>query len=376
MVRLFGSQLGKVGKKRRKRIKSIFTIVLIIVVIILIVLFGILLGGISTNYNPQAVEQLEVHGDASGTVLLGKNYRVTTLNIGYCGINASADAYLHGGKSSAAASKRIVETNLSDIERYLMESESDFILLQDVDQRSKRSYSVNQKAFFESLPAYASVFAHNYRVNFLLTPLTKPTGAIDCGMQVLSKTGILDAERHKLTGSTASMASSFDYDRCFIAARYEVENKKELVLVNVMFSPAGDGKGVREKQMEALKEYIRDEYKKGNYVIVGGDWGSELPGTRAADYGFSGKRPERYASFPEDIAFENFFWSIGKESPTFRFANTPYKPGKSYIANMDGFLVSDNVFIENTETVDLEFKNTNHNPVEFRFQLLDGSKKK
>jgi hypothetical protein len=66
---------------------------------------------------------------------------------------------------------------------------------------------------------------------------------------------------------------------------------------------------------------------------------------------------------------QNWQWAIDEKIPTYRLLNTKYIEGETQVGIIDGFLVSPNIKIESIETMDLKFKNTDHNPVIITFQL-------
>ena len=52
---------------------------------------------------------------------------------------------------------------------------------------------------------------------------------------------------------------------------------REPVLVNLHLEAYDDGEG-KIAQTNQLRDYIEDEYAKGNYVIAGGDFNQVFPG--------------------------------------------------------------------------------------------------
>ena len=64
-----------------------------------------------------------------------------------------------------------------------------------------------------------------------------------------------------------------------IVNRVKTTNNKELVLINLHMSAYDKGGEFRQKQLNMLEEVLQDEYKKGNYVIAGGDWNHVIPTT-------------------------------------------------------------------------------------------------
>ena len=54
--------------------------------------------------------------------------------------------------------------------------------------------------------------------------------------------------------------------------------------------------------------------------------------------------------------------------PSCRNADGPYNENQ-YVLTVDGFIVSDNVTVVNSDVYDLQFKYSDHNPVYMNFKL-------
>jgi endonuclease/exonuclease/phosphatase family metal-dependent hydrolase len=100
-------------------------------------------------------------------------------------------------------------------------------------------------------------------------------------------------------------------------------------------------------------------------VIAGGDWNHGLPEARPTTM----PRPSWYVELPADFTPPGFRWAIDPTRPTVRASSTPYRPGLSFTATIDGFLVSANVEVRGVAVRDLGFRNSDHNPVRAEFVL-------
>ena len=125
---------------------------------------------------------------------------------------------------------------------------------------------------------------------------------------------------------------------------------------------SGEGKIAQTKQ---LREFIESEYRKGNYVITGGDFNQCFPGALEA---YPNTHEELWlpGGLDDDLLPEGFAFKYDLSVPTCRLLNQPYDESdevntQHYV--IDGFIVSPNVEVESVETVDLGFENSDHNPV-------------
>ena len=70
----------------------------------------------------------------------------------------------------------------------------DFVLLQEVDIASTRSFFVNQAELAaQALPDYDRVFASNFHSAHLLYPFSEPHGSVEAGLLTLSRYAIEDS---------------------------------------------------------------------------------------------------------------------------------------------------------------------------------------
>jgi hypothetical protein len=145
----------------------------------------------------------------------------------------------------------------------------------------------------------------------------------------------------------------------------------EWVVINAHLEAWDDG-NIRKQELAFLKELALSEYKRGNYVIVGGDWNSVLP--RIAIQQFSSKEGPgpNVRNLPEDIFPPDWTWGIDRSRPSNRRTNAPYREGVSYVTVIDGFVASPNVRIDSVRTAPLEFADTDHEPVFIQVTSVSG----
>ena len=120
-----------------------------------------------------------------------------------------------------------------------------------------------------------------------------------------------------------------------------------------------------------LKQFIKAEYDKGNYVIAGGDFNQEFPGALET---YPNTHPDLWSPGTLDDSMIPSGWSFAYDtsSPSCRLLNQPYDPSDTantqyYV--IDGFILSPNVKLETVKTLDEGFKNSDHNPVQIKVTL-------
>ncbi len=346
-----------------KIIRPLIYLVLILVgAFILFLLYATL-----DDFKPKAVSDQAIECKAD---ILSDSLRLKLLiwNIGYAGLDASMDFFYDGGKKMRPDRVEVL-SNLEGIQSSLAPySGYNFILLQEVDQNSKRSYHVNQyEAIKNQFSAYSAYFGKNYEVGFVPIPLTEPMGRVKSGVMTLSLTCPLSVERHSFPGNYSWPVKLFMLDRCFLVSRYQLSNQKELLIINTHNSAYDDG-SLRAQQMNHLSAYLLAEYEKGNYIIVGGDW-NQTP------FGFEPELPshrfdnENLSYIEKDYPAAGWHWAYDPELPTNRRVATPYDRANSLTTVIDCFLASPNVELSKVKTVDLDFQYSDHQPVQVEASL-------
>ncbi|MEA3461429.1 MAG: endonuclease/exonuclease/phosphatase family protein [Bacteroidota bacterium] len=289
-------------------------------------------------------------------------------NIGYAGLDASMDFFYDGGKQMRP-SREGVMANMEGITVTLEPyRDVDMILLQEVDQNSKRSYHQNQYQLIQDqFEGYHSSFGKNYDVGFVPIPLSEPMGKVESGLMTLSRECPTRVERHSFPGNYSWPMKLFMLDRCFLVSRYQLNNQKELVVINTHNSAYDDGT-LRAQQMSFLSTYLLSEYEKGNYVVVGGDWNQtpfglepELPSHRFDT--------EDLIFIEKDYPAPGWHWAYDASLPTNRRVAFPYDQTSSLTTIIDCFLLSPNMEPEEVKTIDLGFKYSDHQPVHLKARL-------
>lgn len=282
-------------------------------------------------------------------------------NIGYCGLNKEMDFFYDGGKNVRPLKEK-VKDNIHGVKLFLQENmNTDFILFQEIDRDSKRSYHFNQfDTIADMFPDRNCTYGVNYDVFFVPTPPTDPMGSVDGGLMTVSKYIPTNTVRFSFPGNYSWPMGLFMLDRCFLVNRYNLSNDKELILINTHNSAYDDGT-LKKQQMEYLKLFLTEEYEKGNYIIVGGDWNQCPP-----DFTPKFKKNIMDNQVRTDIQkdyLEGWNWLYDNSLPTNRRVSTPYSEGTSLTTVIDFYLVSPNIETVSVENIDTGFEFSDHQPV-------------
>lgn len=350
----------------KKPLKWLAWIMLTLIAVLAIFLIYIT----AIDYKPPAQVELHTNNNNSPMLKQGEPFTVTTFNIGYAGLDQGQDFFMDGGTMSRSSSKGQTETNLNAITDFLSDTGSNLYILQEVDVNSSRSNKINQvKKISQSLQGYSDTFAYNYKMPWVPVPLTHPMGAVQSGLLTLSTFKSTSHTRFNLPGKESWPVQLFELDRAFIESRFPVDNGKELVLINLHLSAFDKGGTIRKQQLDFLEDYINQEVENDNYFIIGGDWNHSLPGTDHNTFPTKQEWPQWLQPFPDTFGPGDFQWAIDPNTPSVRTLDVAYQEGLNFLAVIDGFLVSPNVEIADVTGHDLNFENSDHNPVTGKFIL-------
>ncbi|MFA5327581.1 MAG: endonuclease/exonuclease/phosphatase family protein [Prolixibacteraceae bacterium] len=339
------------------------------ILLALILSFGLFIGYSSlTWYNPP--QELTVAENVNpDTIPRDLVLRILSWNIGYAGLGDNMDFFYDGGHKVRDSYERTT-ANVDSVKRFLKRNTAcDFVFLQEVDIRSKRSYRINEKDTFENQAALSSSFAVNYKVKFVPIPVLSPMGSVNSGIMVLGKYHPENSKRYAFPGMFSWPTRLFQLRRCMLVNRYPVANGKEFVLINSHFSAFDDG-SLKRQEMNYMKDFVQAEFGKGNYVVVGGDWNQSPPDFPLTKFGENYKSDNFLLNnIPEDFMPDGWKWAFDPSTPTNRYLNESYSPGKTFCCLIDLFLVSPNVEVLQNKTTNLNFRNSDHNPIAMEFRL-------
>ena len=350
------------------------------VFVLLSILFSVLLiyiGYVYVSYHRVADDQpLKIVSNAKKSELsFNQEYKVTTYNIGYGSYPPDYTFFMDGGEKSKAESKQSVINAVNGAIGAIQTQAPDFALFQEVDEMATRSRGVDEVAQIgEAFNHYDQVFAINYDSAYLMYPVLDPIGKSKSGLLTLSNTTIIESQRYSLPIET-NFNKFFDLDRAFTVSEIPVENGRSLMLYNVHLSAYLKDQAIQKKQLVTLFDHMENEYKKGNYVVCGGDFNHDLldssnevfKNDRSEDYSWLQRFPKE--TLPTGLQVVNYEESA-RETPSVRNLDKPYVEGESFIALIDGFIVSQNIKAQKIAVVNTDFLYSDHNPVQLSFQLV------
>ena len=324
------------------------------------------------EYRPKSEEKVSVNGQASKTLSEGDTITVLSWNTGYCALGETADFFMDGGTHVSTSTKAQVKENIEGIASVFNSVKPDVAILQEIDISSKRSHKINEKKeLLSRIKGYQDSYALNYKVLYVPYPL--PTiGKVSCGLLSLSDFNSTESKRIALPCPFTWPMRVCNLKRCLLINRIPLENSsKELVVVNLHLEAYDSGEG-KIAQTKLLRSILEEEAAKGNYVIAGGDFNQAFSNMDNSAY--PAVSDEMWIPGIIDVSeFQQGLTFIQDNSvPSCRSLDKPYagadKNNFQYYM-IDGFIVSPNVKVEQVNTLDMQFKNSDHNPVVMKVTL-------
>ena len=367
------------NKQISKRIKQLLGGLFLFFILYLVVVIA---HGTIYDYQPKERINLEV-SSANTSALAGDTLDLMIWNIGYAGLGAKQDFFYHGGLAFVAGGKTVqpkkdhVAENLAGIKQIIQENPVDFYLLQEVDISSKRSHHIDlYEEISNGLSDYSTSFATNFNVRRVPVPLLQPWnayGSMLSGLATFTRYQPQEVTRIQLPGEFNWPNRLFTLDRCLAVSRFPLTNGKELILIN-LHNSAFDRKGkLKSQQVKFFQELVLEEYKKGNYIVAGGDWNQSPPYFQFD--GFMKNRDKnklkQNRNIPEDLLPPDWTWAYDPTVPTNRNNSNTYIPGETFVTLIDFFLFSPNVRVLKVEGIDHRFAWSDHQPIKAKIMLLN-----
>lgn len=355
--------------------KQLFLFIGILLISAILYVSGMILFGIATKFRPAPIEQVAIINPKSGTPnpesVSDSTFTLLTWNLGYGGLGKEVDFFYDGGKM-VTSPKAHVEKNVAGIKNFLAENKDvDFIMLQEVDRDSKRSWKIDEaNEFAKVLPQHNYAFTVNYDVKYLPFPFTDPIGKVYGGLQTLSKFTPIECKRIALPGITDFPRKIFYLERCLLMQRYKLTNGKDLIVINTHFEAYDDG-SVKKKQMALAKKILEAEYAKGNYVILGGDWNIAPPSFNVHTWEKVPEHDQLYLMNNDANFIPGWKYTYDSTTPTNRKNNFAFNPDKTFTTIIDYYFTSPNIDIEEVKGVPMGFDFSDHQPVKLKIKLKE-----
>jgi endonuclease/exonuclease/phosphatase family metal-dependent hydrolase len=344
--------------------KMVLTIGILISTLLLFFI-GFLAWQTLTEFKPEVEEKIF---ENANSVAIPDTFTIVSWNIGYCGLGEEMDFFYEGGKMVRPEKSQYYNYREDVLRQIKSFDTTTFILLQEVDSIARRSYHDNQLAHLRGNLPHDLFFSVNYDA-WVPVPVSEPMGKVIAGVATLTSVTPISVSKVYFETSYKWPKSLFMLKRCFLETRFKTREGKELVIINTHNSAFEDASQLREKELAKLKKLMIQEYEKGNYVIVGGDWNQNPPGYDTTHV-MEIYRPEVITpSIPSDFLPNDWIYAYDNHHTTNREVKTPYMQGVTGSSAIDFFILSPNINLQFVRVIPTGYKESDHQPVIARVWL-------
>lgn len=259
-----------------QRIKRILVRILVSVIVIV----GILLALVWViTFHPAAVQAEAVTCADNPPILQPEqSLKVLTNNVQYMS-GKNYFFWYEGGEDERASPEDIAQT-IEEVARIIREENPDIVLLQEVDDGSKRTDYEDQLArLLGLLSADYKCHTSAFYWKAAFVPHPSIMGAISQKLSVISKYRLQQATRYQLPLTPDNLlAQQFKPKQAILEVRLPVDEGEDFVLLTTHLEVANRGAEVMQNQVTAVNDRLDALSRTGNPWLIGGDFNLLPPG--------------------------------------------------------------------------------------------------
>lgn len=235
-----------------------------------------------TEYRPAGHETVETFGPAGTPPLVpGQPFTVMCWNLQFAG--SRRHHFFYDGGPAVHVPPEDVEQTVAGIASLLAEQAPDIALLQEVDRDADRTGRVDQlRRYLDSGPGLSWASTPYHRSPYVPHPLPQPMGRVDLHLSMLSRRGLLDAERTALPLlDEPRIRQMFNLKRALMTAAVPIAGGRVLRIANTHLSAFSHGDGTLAKQVAVLRTWMQSQPADQPWILAG-DFNLLPPGDTAA----------------------------------------------------------------------------------------------
>jgi endonuclease/exonuclease/phosphatase family metal-dependent hydrolase len=187
------------------------------------------------------------------------------------------------GPDERPSSADLTET-LTAVAQIIEDEDPDVILLQEIDDGSKRTDHVDQlRDLLTLLPETYCCHASAFYWKAAFVPHRRIMGAVGMKLSTVSKYRISEARRHRLPALPLDpVTRQFHLKRSILETRLPLTDGRSLVMLNTHLESFDREASVRQRQMYRIKSLLSRLNREQFPWVIGGDF-NLLPSTAAYD---------------------------------------------------------------------------------------------
>ena len=343
-------------------------IALFVLGVLVAVFLIFLLTAVITDYRPAGREVLQDRSGISSdtTEVLPDSLSILCWNIGYGGLGDDMDFFYDGGTQVRTSRERTL-ANIDGIITEIRRHNPDIILLQEVDECSRRTYRINEVEMLRvAFPDYHIFLGYNYKSFFVPIPLKAPMGKVASGVVLMSRTAPEEVVRWQYPSRFPWPVSMFNLKRCLLTASFRKADGGSIIIGNT-HNTAYDTGNMRTAETGFIGEMTKKLRSGGIPFIIGGDW-NQYPPAYTPSQDEDSNPHFSTVRLDEDLLGGTGRIIYDRQTKTLRHLNTVFGP-ESVLTVTDYFYVSPDIRVDTMQAIDLRFRYSDHQPAVLRIKL-------
>ncbi len=236
-----------------------------------------------TTFHPAEVQNEKFTSTQNAPELeKGKEYKILSWNVQYMAGKNYVFFYdeWDGSGPDTRPTQADIRTTFKRVAEIIKSENPDIILLQEMDDNSKRTDFENQtKELLKLLPAEYSSYSDTYYWKAAFVPHPKIMGAVGLKLAVISKYRITNAVRHQLPLMPNNyIVESLQFKRAVLETVLPVKNGGTISLMTTHLDAFAQGTDTMQQQVKYVSNLLSGMDSKNQNWIIAGDFNLIPPG--------------------------------------------------------------------------------------------------
>jgi endonuclease/exonuclease/phosphatase family metal-dependent hydrolase len=272
------------------------------IIFVLVILLAVFLW--LAVYHPSALQPEKVYSsDNLPQLNPGQKLKILNWNVQYMASKNYIFFYdiLDGSGPDTRPSKKDIDWTLKEVAKIIVEEDPDIILLQEVDEGSKRTDFEDQlKRLLTLLPKHYAAHTSCWYWWVYFVPHPRIMGKVGMKQCVISKYQIKSAIRHQLPLIETEnwFVQQFNLKRAIQEVHFPVKNRKDFIVFNTHLSAFAQGSKNMENQIRQTHTLLTQSTALGHSWVIGGDFNLLPPGKA---YSMAPPRQQKYYNPKSEI---------------------------------------------------------------------------
>ncbi|MEM7184371.1 MAG: endonuclease/exonuclease/phosphatase family protein [Spirochaetota bacterium] len=235
------------------------------------------------NHHPDEIENSPITCPANAPILSkDQKVKVMSWNVQYMASKNYVFFYDQPGESGPddRPSSKDIAFTIEEVGRVIQAINPDIILLQELDDNSKRTdYTDQLEALKTKISPKYNCFSQAYYHKSYFVPHPHIMGSVGMKLATLSRYRIGKAVRHQLAKIPNDFVTEqFNFKRAILEIRLPVQDAKDFVVFNTHLDAFAQGSNTMELQVAEVIQLLNNAKKQGNKFVIGGDFNLLPPG--------------------------------------------------------------------------------------------------